>query len=221
MRRHSSSGWAINADAAGPAGPAAGETARPEAAARRVDRPGADRQARARPLLAPGLAEQQAEFVRLFKELVMQTMAERMSWYNGQTFEITGGKPIDERDTMVSSRIIRPSGKPPIMVDWRVREAKGAFLDRHPGRGRQPRRDAALRGRRRDQPARHRRPARRHAHAPGQARCTSRDLGEELKPGNRRPKDTLRPTDDEGLANEIGPCSCRRCRSFPVLNSVH
>jgi phospholipid transport system substrate-binding protein len=67
-------------------------------------------------------APQQAEFVRLFRELVMQTMAERMSWYNGQTFEIAGGKPLDERDTMVSTRILRPSGKPPILVDWRVRQ---------------------------------------------------------------------------------------------------
>jgi phospholipid transport system substrate-binding protein len=73
-------------------------------------------------------APQQTEYLRLFKELVMQTMAERMSWYNGQTFEIIGGKPIDERDTMVSSRILRPSGKPPILVDWRVREANGAYL---------------------------------------------------------------------------------------------
>ena len=71
---------------------------------------------------------QQAEFVRLFKELLMQTMAERLSWYNGQTFEITGGKPIDERDTMVSTRILRTSGKPPIMVDWRVRQDQGAYL---------------------------------------------------------------------------------------------
>ena len=70
--------------------------------------------------------EQQAEFVGLFKELVMQTMAERMSWYNGQTFEITGAKPVDERDTMVSTRILRPSGKPPILVDWRVRESGAA-----------------------------------------------------------------------------------------------
>ena len=72
--------------------------------------------------------EQQAEFVALFKELIMQTMAERMSWYNGQTFEIGGAKPVDERDTMVATRILRPSGKPPILVDWRVRESGGSFL---------------------------------------------------------------------------------------------
>ena len=58
----------------------------------------------------------------------MQTMAERLSWYNGQTLEIIGGKPIDERDTMVSTRILRPSGKPPILVDWRVRQDQGAYL---------------------------------------------------------------------------------------------
>ena len=72
--------------------------------------------------------EQQAEYVRLFKELVMQTMAERFSWYTGETFEITGAKPVDERDTMVATRILRRAGKPPIMVDWRVRQSADSFL---------------------------------------------------------------------------------------------
>ena len=72
--------------------------------------------------------QQQAEYVQLFKQLVMQTMAERFSWYTGETFEITGAKPVDERDTMVATRILRPAGKAPIQVDWRVRETGGAFL---------------------------------------------------------------------------------------------
>jgi phospholipid transport system substrate-binding protein len=71
---------------------------------------------------------QQEEYTRLFKGLVMQTMAERFSWYTGETFEITGAKPVDERDTMVSTRILRPSGKPPILVDWRVRQSAGGYL---------------------------------------------------------------------------------------------
>lgn len=69
--------------------------------------------------------EQQAEYTRLFDQLVMQTMAERMSWYTGQTFEIVDAKPVDERDTMVETRIIRPGGAPPIKVDWRVRKSDG------------------------------------------------------------------------------------------------
>ena len=72
--------------------------------------------------------EQQDEYVRLFKELVMQAMAERLSRYTGETFEITGAKPVDERDTMVTTRILRRAGKPPIMVDWRVRQSADSFL---------------------------------------------------------------------------------------------
>ncbi|MFZ1425158.1 MAG: ABC transporter substrate-binding protein [Geminicoccaceae bacterium] len=73
-------------------------------------------------------ASQREEYVRLFKELVMQTMAERFSWYTGETFEITSAKPVDDRDTMVATRILRPSGKPPILVEWRVRQSDSGYL---------------------------------------------------------------------------------------------
>jgi phospholipid transport system substrate-binding protein len=71
---------------------------------------------------------QRQEYVRLFKALVMQAMAERFSWYTGETFEVTGQNPVDERDTMVSTRIVRPNGKPPILVDWRVRQDERGYL---------------------------------------------------------------------------------------------
>lgn len=71
---------------------------------------------------------QRQEYLRLFNALIMQTMAERLSWYSGETFEITDVRPVDERDTMVSTRILRPHGKPPIQVDWRVRESNGRYL---------------------------------------------------------------------------------------------
>ena len=41
----------------------------------------------------------------------MQAMAERFSWYTGETFEITGAKPVDEQDTMVTTRILRRVGQ--------------------------------------------------------------------------------------------------------------
>jgi phospholipid transport system substrate-binding protein len=71
---------------------------------------------------------QRQEYVGLFKALVMQAMAERFSWYTGETFEITGQKAVDERDTMVSTRIVRPGGKPPVLVDWRVRRDERGYL---------------------------------------------------------------------------------------------
>lgn len=71
---------------------------------------------------------QKAEYLELFRALVMQTMAERFSWYTGETFEITDAKPVDERDTIVSTRINRTNGKPPILVDWRVRKGERGYL---------------------------------------------------------------------------------------------
>jgi phospholipid transport system substrate-binding protein len=71
---------------------------------------------------------QRQEYVRLFNELVMQTMAERLSWYDGQTFEIMEARSADERDSVVSTRINRPGGQPPIFVDWRVRRSDNGYL---------------------------------------------------------------------------------------------
>lgn len=73
-------------------------------------------------------AAQKADYLKLFNALVMQTMAERFSWYTGETFEVTGAKPIDERDTIVSTRILRPNGGAPILVDWRVRKSERGYL---------------------------------------------------------------------------------------------
>jgi phospholipid transport system substrate-binding protein len=71
---------------------------------------------------------QRQEYVRLFTDLVMQTMAERLSWYNGQTFQILEDRKVDERDSVVSTRINRPGGQPPIFVDWRVRRSDSRYL---------------------------------------------------------------------------------------------
>ena len=68
--------------------------------------------------------EQQEEYLDLFNQLIMKTMAERLSWYTGQTFRLTSSRAVDERDTTVSTEIIRPSGAPPIKVDWRVRQSE-------------------------------------------------------------------------------------------------
>jgi phospholipid transport system substrate-binding protein len=71
---------------------------------------------------------QRAEYTKLFKELVVKSMADRLNTYGGETFEITSAKPIDQRDTVVSTKIFRPaSGSQPIAVDWRVRNLDGRY----------------------------------------------------------------------------------------------
>ena len=55
-------------------------------------------------------------------------MADRLNTYGGETFEITAAKPVDQRDTVVSTKIFRPaSGSQPIAVDWRVRSLDGRY----------------------------------------------------------------------------------------------
>lgn len=70
---------------------------------------------------------QRREYTALFRALVLKTMADRLDSYGGETYEITGVQRVDERDTVVSTRIQRPGGQP-IAVDWRVRAEGGRLL---------------------------------------------------------------------------------------------
>jgi phospholipid transport system substrate-binding protein len=65
---------------------------------------------------------QKAKYLQLFDALVLETMAERIGSYAGQTFKVTGSRDVDEQDTVVSSQIAQPSGGPTYSVDWRVRK---------------------------------------------------------------------------------------------------
>jgi phospholipid transport system substrate-binding protein len=71
--------------------------------------------------------EQRQEYQQLFRRLVVKTMADRLNAYGGETFEISGSETVDDRDTMVATKIERPSGQPPVRVQWRVRGNDGRF----------------------------------------------------------------------------------------------
>lgn len=75
--------------------------------------------------------QQRDEYVRLFRALAMKTMADRLNDYGGETFEIEGSQKVDDRDTIVATRIVRPGQQSPIKVDWRVRDTGGrlAIID--------------------------------------------------------------------------------------------
>jgi phospholipid transport system substrate-binding protein len=72
--------------------------------------------------------EQRQDYTRLFKALVIKTMAGRLSSYGGETFVVTDARVAAEHDSIVSTRIVRPSGATPLAVDWRVRDKEGAFF---------------------------------------------------------------------------------------------
>ena len=76
-------------------------------------------------------AEERDTYVKLFHELLMKTLAARLGDYNGQTFQIVGSQAVSDTDSTVATRIIRVGGKPPLKVDWRVRNEDGklAIID--------------------------------------------------------------------------------------------
>jgi len=71
-------------------------------------------------------AEQQAHYLVAFEEFVVTTYAVRLKDYAGETFDVLQERPIDDKDTLVLTRINRPN-REPLRVDYRVRRREGEF----------------------------------------------------------------------------------------------
>jgi phospholipid transport system substrate-binding protein len=72
---------------------------------------------------------QQQEYLRLFREYVVQVYSARFNQYSGQEFSVTGTAPSDSpTDTIVTSNIINKDGGEPVNVDWRVRNKGGHMM---------------------------------------------------------------------------------------------
>ena len=70
---------------------------------------------------------QQAEYLELFRAFALDNLASRLHVYDGQDFEIVGAQTVNERDAVVATRVTG-GGRPPLKVDWRVRELDGGDL---------------------------------------------------------------------------------------------
>lgn len=70
--------------------------------------------------------QQQADYLALFEDFLVLTYSRRLGGYTGETLSIVGERPANDRDTVVRTRIDRPSGAP-IDADWRVRLIDGHF----------------------------------------------------------------------------------------------
>ena len=64
--------------------------------------------------------EQQQEYLKLFGKYVVAIYAERFSNYSGEEFKVMGSRPEEGGTATVMSQIVRPSGGPPIRIDWRI-----------------------------------------------------------------------------------------------------
>jgi phospholipid transport system substrate-binding protein len=72
--------------------------------------------------------EQREEYLRLFREYIVQTYSRRFTEYSNEEFVVQGAREEGDRDVIVNSRIIRNQEQaPPVDVDWRIRERDGTY----------------------------------------------------------------------------------------------
>ena len=65
---------------------------------------------------------QRAEYLKLYRDYFVGTYAARFRTFSGENFEVMGARAINETESLVQSRIVRPGNQAPINVDWHVRE---------------------------------------------------------------------------------------------------
>ncbi len=66
---------------------------------------------------------QKAEYQKLFQKYIVSTYQKRIGQYSGENLNILKAKPLNKKEILVKSLIVRPKG-PPIKLDWRVRKSK-------------------------------------------------------------------------------------------------
>lgn len=66
--------------------------------------------------------EQQARFVKEFRQHLSMTYGRNVDRYNNERAEVTGERQEVDGDWTVKTRIIRPDGGEPILVDYRLRK---------------------------------------------------------------------------------------------------
>jgi len=70
--------------------------------------------------------EQQEEFVRLFEDYIALVYSAQLAAYSGETLRVTGSRPAPE-GAVVASEIIRPTGGPPVKVEWHLTDRNGTY----------------------------------------------------------------------------------------------
>src|SRR5438552_18721071 len=70
--------------------------------------------------------EQQEEFVKLFEDYIALVYSSQLAAYSGETLRVTGSRPGAE-GAIVASEIVRPTGAPPVKVEWHLTDRNGAY----------------------------------------------------------------------------------------------
>ena len=70
--------------------------------------------------------EQQGEFTKLFEDYIALVYSSQPAAYSGETLRVTGSR-ADPEGAIVASEIIRPSGAPPVKVEWHMTDQHGTY----------------------------------------------------------------------------------------------
>lgn len=70
-------------------------------------------------------AQRQA-YVELFRAYALQNLSASLSTYTGrEQLKVSGSRPAGDGDSLVGTDIIVEPGRPPVHIDWRVRQSGG------------------------------------------------------------------------------------------------
>lgn len=72
-------------------------------------------------------SDERKEFMELFEDLIVTSFVDRFSRYSGETLNIIKSVAASEKDVIVHSEIVRPTGGDTIKVSWRVRAKKDEY----------------------------------------------------------------------------------------------
>ena len=64
--------------------------------------------------------EQQQEYLALFEDLIVVSYVDRFAQYAGAALKVVRSTATDPTNAIVQTEIVRPTGGPPVRVDWRV-----------------------------------------------------------------------------------------------------
>ncbi|MGI9437429.1 MAG: MlaC/ttg2D family ABC transporter substrate-binding protein [Geminicoccaceae bacterium] len=70
---------------------------------------------------------QQAEYLKLFRAYALDSLASKLNIYDGQEFEVTSAEAAGKKDAVVRT-LIYSGDRPPLHVDWRLRERDSGEL---------------------------------------------------------------------------------------------
>ena len=71
-------------------------------------------------------AGQQTTYQKAFRRYVLHLYAGQLNGYSGELFQVLGSRAVDDKDSIVSSQLVRKD-RAPVEVDWRVRGTNGKF----------------------------------------------------------------------------------------------